>query len=182
MSGRTAKAARRAASARSAVQDVAIEAVWARVPDAGCKGLCQDCCGPIGMSEAERARIARRHGLTIRDAETQPGTSNCPALTDGTCRVYPDRPTVCRLWGASAVMPCPHGCIPAVGHLSPADSARIMRDSIAIDGSRAGVPPGLLEQVVTHPVAGPLFSAAMRGDRTAYPALAATIRPILEPR
>lgn len=31
------------------------KALWARVPDAGCKGLCQEACGPIGMTEVEAA-------------------------------------------------------------------------------------------------------------------------------
>lgn len=37
----------------------------------------------------------------------------CPALVDGRCRVHDDRPTICRLWGATRSMPCPHGCTPA---------------------------------------------------------------------
>jgi Fe-S-cluster containining protein len=37
----------------------------------------------------------------------------CPALVDGGCAVYEDRPTICRLWGATKSMPCPHGCTPA---------------------------------------------------------------------
>jgi Fe-S-cluster containining protein len=36
----------------------------------------------------------------------------CPALRDGRCSVYADRPTICRLWGATKSMPCPHGCTP----------------------------------------------------------------------
>lgn len=36
----------------------------------------------------------------------------CPALRDGRCSVYDDRPTICRLWGATTSMPCPHGCAP----------------------------------------------------------------------
>jgi hypothetical protein len=37
----------------------------------------------------------------------------CPALLEGRCRVYEHRPTICRLWGATQSMPCPHGCTPA---------------------------------------------------------------------
>ena len=36
----------------------------------------------------------------------------CPALREGRCTVYDARPAICRLWGATISMPCPHGCTP----------------------------------------------------------------------
>lgn len=171
MNGRAAKVSRRGEAARVAALDARIEAIWARIPDAGCKGLCSDSCGPIGMSDAERDRIARRHGVTIRHAETKPGTLNCPALDGGRCSVYADRPAVCRSWGAVEALPCPHGCQPAAGRLTDAEAADVMRASLALDG-RDPIPAWMVGAVTADPVAGPLFSRAMRGDRSAYPALA----------
>lgn len=141
MSGRQAKAARRAL-------DETLDALWARVPNAGCQGLCADACGPIGMSEVERDRIRRRHGVVIEDAATAPGTLDCPALVGGRCSVYADRPMVCRVWGVIDPLPCPHGCLPLGGRLSDAAGAELMRAALALDGpGRTVVDPGVLERV-----------------------------------
>jgi Fe-S-cluster containining protein len=50
----------------------------------------------------------------------------CPALRDGRCSVYEIRPTICRLWGATESMPCPHGCTQP-GALSQAQSFELLR-------------------------------------------------------
>ena len=81
-----------------------------------CKGLCLDACGPIHASEHERARLHPRLKLHRR------GDGNilfdllfnkpCPALRDKRCSVYSDRPLICRLYGATEVLRCPHGCEP----------------------------------------------------------------------
>jgi hypothetical protein len=160
--------------------DAAIDAVWARVPDAGCKGLCSDCCGPIAMSDAERDRIRRRHGITIRDAEAKPGTLECPALgPDRRCTVYDDRPTICRLWASVAALPCPHGCTPPGGHLTDAQAALALAAAQDLDGTNR--PDDILITAVTaDPTAGPLLARAMRGDRSIYPALAAAVQHVME--
>jgi hypothetical protein len=178
VSGRTAKAARREAATRAADLDATLDAIWARIPDAGCKGLCQDCCGPIGMSEVERDRIHRRHGLTIRDAETKPGTLDCPALgSDGACQVYGDRPTVCRLWGSVEALPCPHGCTPLAGRLPDVDSTRILGETLALDGPRTR-DHSLAATLAADPDIAPLYARAMRGDRSVYGQLAELVAQI----
>jgi Fe-S-cluster containining protein len=89
--------------------------VYARIPPVPCKGLCQDSCGPIAMSEEEDERL-RARGVTVPSmvstvAAMEAGAEYwCPALRDGACTVYDVRPTICRLWGATRSMPCPHGC------------------------------------------------------------------------
>lgn len=91
--------------------------VYARIPDVGCKGLCKESCGPIAMSNDEDDRL-RGLGVTIPSmvdavAAIDHGDEYyCPALRDGRCSVYDDRPTICRLWGATTSMPCSHGCTP----------------------------------------------------------------------
>ncbi|MDQ6837734.1 MAG: YkgJ family cysteine cluster protein [Actinomycetota bacterium] len=91
--------------------------VYARIPEVHCKGLCEESCGPIAMSNDEDHRL-QELGVTIPSmvdgvAAIERGEEYyCPALQDGRCRVYEDRPTICRLWGATTSMPCPHGCTP----------------------------------------------------------------------
>jgi hypothetical protein len=99
-------------------QKLLLADIYARIPEVSCKGLCKESCGPIAMSKYEDRRLQER-GVTIPSmveavAEIQNGAEYyCPALQDGRCLVYEDRPTICRLWGATASMPCPHGCTPA---------------------------------------------------------------------
>lgn len=91
--------------------------LYARIPEVRCKGLCIESCGPIAMSNDEYARLQER-GVTIPSmmdavAAIERGEEYwCPALEGGRCRVYEDRPTICRLWGATTSMRCPHGCTP----------------------------------------------------------------------
>lgn len=93
-----------------------LERIYRSVPAVTCRGLCAVACGPIDMSDEERRRIAER-GVTIPPptqalAAIAAGqrTEACPALVDGKCSVYEDRPLICRLWGAVESLPCPHGC------------------------------------------------------------------------
>lgn len=104
-------------------RDRIIEHVYAQLPDVGCKGLCQDCCGSVAMSPTEQERIRERHGHTLPLAAVFP-PPGCTALTAaGACSVYTDRPFICRLWGATELLRCPHGCIPTGGFL-PEDHAQ----------------------------------------------------------
>lgn len=95
-----------------------LEDIYGLIPAVDCKGLCQDSCGPIAMSVEEDRRV-RERGFDIPAlldgvAALERGEEfYCPALVGGRCAVYDVRPAVCRLWGATESMPCPHGCTPA---------------------------------------------------------------------
>ena len=70
---------------------------------------CGECCGPVACSEWEWARIVgyiRSHGvLPIVHALEMA----CMLLgDDGLCMIYPVRPTLCRMHGHVAKMPCPY--------------------------------------------------------------------------
>lgn len=66
------------------------------------------------------------------------GGYRCPALgEDGSCRVHEVRPMVCRLWGAVASLPCPHGCTPDGGLLSDADGLDLLAASLQAGGAPA---------------------------------------------
>ncbi|MFD8340286.1 YkgJ family cysteine cluster protein [Streptomyces solisilvae] len=104
--------------ARRSDQDSAADALYAKVPDIGCKGLCKASCGPINMSHRERTRIRQQTGIDIPPGSQmiKQGQLTCPALTgEGRCGAYRYRPMICRVWGASEDLPCRWGCQPADG-------------------------------------------------------------------
>lgn len=120
------------------LEDARLAALYAQVPDVGCRGLCQESCGPIGMSPREQARI-REAGYRIPTAQRAleqllDGGYSCPALEDGKCAVYetPGRPMLCRLWGAvdNPLMLCEYGCRPEEGLLSAEEGHRLLTESL----------------------------------------------------
>lgn len=98
--------------------------LYRRVPDVGCKGLCADACGVILLQQQEYDAIV----------EAVPGfeqgeSLTCPLLVDGRCSAYDVRPLVCRLYGATAGMECPHGCQP----WHEVDGGALIEEAIRID-------------------------------------------------
>lgn len=97
-----------------------LAAIYAKIPEVQCKGLCQESCGPIMMSQAEAQEIRDRVGARVKLEGDGPQvmlanlrTLTCPLLNpDGKCSVYAQRPAICRIWGAVREMRCPHGCTP----------------------------------------------------------------------
>jgi len=151
-----------------------LEQLYAQLPNLLCLGLCEASCGEhIDASTAERRRLLAA-GVDL-DEPTADGF--CPALTRtfgvGQCSVHAIRPTICRLWGATASMPCPHGCLPEGGRLDDASAMRWMMTSLEI-GGHADVAPqvrDLLELALTDQLAAGLLSRFLRGDRTVTAAL-----------
>ncbi len=89
--------------------------IYAAVPDVACKGLCKKACGPVGCSAVE-ADAMRDNGINPPEVD---GSLTCSHLSaDGRCRIYVNRPLVCRLFGAVKALACPHGCKPKGGWLS----------------------------------------------------------------
>ncbi len=115
-----------------------IQDLWAEVVDVGCKGLCEDSCGPIGASPVELRMLAWRgvvpgDPMEALEAYLDGGpVESCPALVDGRCSVYEIRPLVCRLWGSVEEMPCPHGCVPAGGHMPWGAGGDLLRRAMAL--------------------------------------------------
>lgn len=103
--------------------EVEIQTLYSQIPDARCKGLCQASCGPIGMAPYEARRVlsgAQHRRIPVELTEMgdsigllTDGDMTCPVLGEhGECRLYRERPLICRLWGVVESMPCPHGCRP----------------------------------------------------------------------
>lgn len=95
----------------------AIKKLYEFLPPLECKGLCAGSCTDIDMSEVERDHIKRRHGISIKSRSLNliaaQGGKKCKALkNDNTCRIYEDRPLVCRAVGVIDAAPCKFGCTP----------------------------------------------------------------------
>lgn len=92
---------------------------------------------------AEEDRRIRRLGFSIPpmleavEAVESGEDYYCPALEDGRCAVYESRPTICRLWGATLSMPCPHGCTPP-NALEQAESFELLRLAAEVGGGMSG--------------------------------------------
>lgn len=92
-----------------------------RIPVMKCKPGCHDCCGPVPWSVEEWKRVVlKKRGETVV----------CPYAGQDGCRVYEDRPVVCRLFGtvADPRFRCPHGCGPDGKKMLSAEDGRQLLD------------------------------------------------------
>jgi Fe-S-cluster containining protein len=132
-----------------------LERLYATLPKINCRRLCQECCGPINMTELELRRlseqfpalpsfarempIALSSGQVVSERGFATDCHQCPMLKDGACSVYPIRPMICRLWGLVQSMRCPHGCTPE-RWVSPRESFKLLSraDQISRKAMRKG--------------------------------------------
>jgi uncharacterized protein len=122
-----------------------LEKLYSSLPHLECKGLCQEACGPIAMTETEFRRISDKSG-TVPSVDEH-GT--CSLLVDGKCSVYEVRPAVCRLFGAVPAMTCPFGCIPTPRFMTRDEELRFFDQIDELTGNkpmRATIPE--LERVL----------------------------------
>lgn len=77
-----------------------------RIPSFECIPGCHDCCGPVTTSSYEISTLPVKS-----EAEHDVALTNlsCPYLGEKGCEVYDDRPLICRLFGTTPRLPCPHG-------------------------------------------------------------------------
>jgi Fe-S-cluster containining protein len=81
---------------------------YKKIPNANCKGLCQSGCTMIGFTKLEGQQMSEAAGRSPFLTDD----ADCGYLSEGKCSVYDQRPAICRLYGATEKMPCPHGCKP----------------------------------------------------------------------
>jgi hypothetical protein len=118
-----------------------LHSLYVRVPAIACRGLCWASCGVIDMSPTERRQLAAEgyQFPTLREVASQEDQDTpfyCPALTaDRRCAVYDNRPMICRLWGTSVDMPCPHGCRPD-RYLGRAESMALLLGALTVGGAQ----------------------------------------------
>ena len=115
-----------------------LKALYARLPEVACKGLCADSCGPIDMSPLERQQL-RLQGVRIPLPQEalrqlrQVGDYSCPALREGRCTVHEQRPAICRMWGTVVSLACPHGCTVSPSPLPDSQAFEILLEIHAIE-------------------------------------------------
>lgn len=110
-----------------------IEAVYARLPQIACRGLCHGSCGPIVMQKLEMERMIQSVGFVPAQKSV-----HCPMLTPaGRCMAYQERPMICRLWGLTKKMRCPFGCQPT-RWLTDIESGAFLREIERVAGAVTG--------------------------------------------
>jgi hypothetical protein len=77
-----------------------------RIPSFECIPGCHDCCGPVTTSSEEMANLPVK---SEAEHEAALAELSCPHLGDTGCQVYLERPLICRLFGTTPRLPCPHG-------------------------------------------------------------------------
>lgn len=103
------------------------------MPTIDCKGLCNDQCSVIPVSDRDLVRL--RAVVNPRSTRVATGISilavdhhgKCRLLADGRCTAYQARPTICRLYGVAEGLECPHGCEPS-RKLTRCEAAQLMRE------------------------------------------------------
>jgi len=81
------------------------------IPAFECLPGCHDCCGPVTTSPEEMARLPVK---SIAEHDAALAELNCPYLGKNGCEVYAERPLICRLFGTTPKLACPHGRQPDV--------------------------------------------------------------------
>lgn len=107
-----------------------MDALYAQIPSANCKGLCAESCSFLGMTEGEAERLKKESGGIEPSLDAN---CDCVYLKDGRCSVYNARPIVCRLYGAAEDLRCPFGCEPD-RMLSKAEGNAFLSKSTKIGG------------------------------------------------
>lgn len=82
-----------------------------RIPAFECLPGCHDCCGPVTTSSEEMARLPVK---SIAEHDAALAELSCPHLGNSGCEVYGERPLICRLFGTTPRLACPHGKRPDV--------------------------------------------------------------------
>lgn len=97
--------------------------VWASMPSIECKGLCWQSCSTVPVFPVE-LELLQEHagrelatvGLSYADGRVV-GLGKfgepCPFLVLRRCSAHEVRPTICRAFGVTQGLQCPHGCKPA---------------------------------------------------------------------
>lgn len=121
-----------------------LETVYARIPNANCKGLCWQKCTAIVPADAEMWNMERADpslkgyrwrtemARALRDSAT---SYPCPALKDKRCSIYGARPVICRLYGSvdDRLLICEHGCEPTPAPLTNPEARAILAAVKAIE-------------------------------------------------
>jgi len=81
--------------------------IFSPLPPMRCDDGCGKCCG-IAPASPDEYRAVVRYARANNITPKKQGLT-CPFYQGGTCAVYPVRPVMCRVFGHSEDLPCPHG-------------------------------------------------------------------------
>jgi len=82
-----------------------LKKLYSKIPSFECIEGCTDCCGPVPLTKLEAKRLNVDSNLT----PTKLGSCDCVYASEKGCTVYENRPYMCRLFGATEDLKCPHG-------------------------------------------------------------------------
>ena len=107
-------------------------------PPMSCRRLCQKACtAPIDLVPTEIVVLGETGTVMAsapRVGREAPRFGRCPALgPDGGCTIYAQRPFICRFWGVTSWLRCPHGCVPEGGFLDDDTALAALIDWSLID-------------------------------------------------
>src|SRR6185369_12744005 len=114
-----------------------LEAIYKKIPDIDCIGLCHPSCTIVPAAKIEIKRAKGRMGgknpfnPTTALKELKAGANkipSCSALKDKKCSIYTARPAICRLYGVAEGLDCPFGCQPKK-KISKQEACDIVRET-----------------------------------------------------
>ena len=109
-----------------------LEELYATLPKIECQRKCNAACGPVVFASVEIANVqAAGHKLPVAQNHLIHGSMTCSALKSGGCSIYEQRPGICRLYGLTKLLECPHGCKPE-RWLSEAESRKFLKSIEAL--------------------------------------------------
>ena len=97
------------------------ENLYAQVPAFACEPGCTACCGIVAMTAWEWGEVQDKR-------QASAGCTTCPYAEGGGCAIHPQRPLICRLFGAvdDPRLQCPKGRAPE-RKLAPEHARRLMQ-------------------------------------------------------
>lgn len=109
-----------------------MDALLATVPSFKCKPGCADCCGPIQYSRLEFYRCVKASGHSLDQVREQIKKNaarddhHCPFLNrkSNQCSIYAVRPAICRIFGTTPQLRCPHGYAPEAAEMLSEERSR----------------------------------------------------------
>ncbi len=111
-----------------------LDDLYKMIPSVPCPSGCISCCKKFGIpsrNEEEDRRLKeylKIHNIPgrVNDFEVSDEDNTCPYVTTKGCAVYPARPFICRLYGASPSYPCIENIKP-FNMLTSEEEAEILR-------------------------------------------------------
>jgi Fe-S-cluster containining protein len=96
-----------------------LQALYSKIPNIKCKGLCHKTCTIVPAAKIEIKRAKDRMGgknpfspVNALNKLTSGEIPTCAALSEGRCTIYHARPAICRLYGVAEGLERVFGCKP----------------------------------------------------------------------